>query len=269
MKFYEYIERMKGVPYTEEVGYIKGWGSIFSRMYEWPMTVKNIGNSYEIIKIPKYYANDRYRLFIPVKGYSQTLFRDMYITTDIIADGLLYGTISSESFSGCVKLKRITIPKSITRIEENAFRGCDSLEDVYYEGTLEEWRKIDIVSEKYEVEFGEFYPGTPVQKIKCARLRHIPGNEALFRATIHFGCDLNELRPRWEGELLPKLMKGKMSVSMDELREAKIEYISDPNTSLEALSELAMDEDEDVRGAAKEAIMRKKHDGTKREHDLV
>jgi len=51
---------------------------------------------------------------------------------------------------------------------------------------------------------------------------------------------------------------------MNELREAKIEYLSDPNTSLEALSELAMDEDEDVRGAAKEAIMRKNYDGTKK-----
>ena len=269
MKFYEYVEHMKGVPYTRDVEYIKRWGSMFSRMYEWPLTVKSISDSSEIIKIPKYHEADRHNRFVPVRGLSQTLFKDMDRTTDIIADGLFNRTIISESFSGCVNLKRITIPKSITRIEENAFRGCDSLEDVYYEGSLEEWRKIDIVSEKYEVEFGEFYPGTPVQRIKSARLQHIPGNEALFRATIHFGCDLNELSPRWERELLPILMKGKMSVSMAELREAKLEYVSDPNNSMEALSELAMDEDERVREAAKEAIEREDPDGKKKEHAPV
>ena len=269
MKFYEYVECMKDTSYAEDIEYSMKWGALLSGVNEWPVAVKNIRDSSEIIKIPRYHESERLKRYVLVRGYSGTAFKDMDITTDIIADGLLNKIITAETFSRCVNLKRITIPKSITRIEENAFRGCDSLEDVYYEGTLEEWRKIDIVSEKYEVEFGEFYPGTPIQKMKSARLRHIPGNEALFRATIHFGCDLNELRPRWEGELLPGLMKGKMSVSMDELREAKIEYISDPDTSLEALSELAMDEDEDVRGAAKEAIMRKKHDGTKREHDLV
>ena len=269
MKFYEYVERMKGVPYTEDVEYSMRWGALLSRVNEWPLSVKNISDSPEIIIIPKYHESERYKRYVPVRGYSRAVFMDMDKVTDIIADGLFNRTIISESFSGCVNLKRITIPKSITRIEENAFRGCDSLEDVYYEGSLEEWRKIDIVSEKYEVEFGEFYPGTPVQRIKSARLQHIPGNEALFRATIHFGCDLNELRPRWERELLPGLMKGKMSVSMEALREAKIKYVSDPNTSMEALSELAMDEDERVREVAKEAIEREDPDGTKKEHAPV
>ncbi len=201
MKFYEYVERMKDTPYTEDVEYSMKWGALLSRVNEWPVNVKSIGDSSEIIKIPRYHESERYKRYVPVKGYSGVAFKDMKKATDIIADGLFNRTITSESFSGCVNLKRITIPKSVTRIEENAFKDCDSLEDVYYEGTLEEWRKIDIVSGKYEVEFGDFYPGTPVQKIKSARLRHIPGNEALFRATIHFSCDLDELQPGWEREL--------------------------------------------------------------------
>ena len=269
MKFYEYVERMKGVPYTEDVEYSMRWGALMSRVNEWPLSVTSISDSPEIIMIPRYHESERFKRYVPVRGYFRAVFKDMEKTTDIIADGVLCKWIASEDFSGCVNLKRITIPRIVTRIAENAFQGCDSLEDVYYEGSLEEWRKIDIVSEKYEVEFGGFYPGTPVQRIKSARLRHIPGNEALFRATIHFGCDLNELRPRWERELLPGLMKGKMSVSMEELREAKLEYVYDPNTSVEALSELAMDEDETVREAAKEAVERKDPDGTKKQHASV
>ena len=118
-------------------------------------------------------------------------------------------------------MKRITIPKCVKRIEENAFKKCERLEDVYYEGTLEEWRKIDIVSEKYEVEFGEFYPGTPIQKIRNAELRHIPGNEALFRATIHINCNLDEMIPHGDARMLHSYMKGKMSVRASDFEKWK------------------------------------------------
>ena len=50
MKFYEYVERMKDTPYTEDVEYSMRWGSLLSRVNEWPMNVKSIGDSSEIIK---------------------------------------------------------------------------------------------------------------------------------------------------------------------------------------------------------------------------
>ena len=58
----------------------------------------------------------------------------------------------------CNKLNSITIPTSITHIGRWAFGECDSLADVYYNGTEEQWNKISI---------GE-------------------ANEPLLNATIHF-----------------------------------------------------------------------------------
>ena len=64
------------------------------------------------------------------------------------------------------------------------------LEDVYYEGTMEEWKSIDIVHDRHEIEFGDLIPGSPLQEIKAERLMHVPGNDALFMANIHFRCAL-------------------------------------------------------------------------------
>ena len=36
--------------------------------------------------------------------------------------------------------------------------------------------------------------GSPVQQITAERLVHIPGNEPLFSANIHFRCSLSEIR---------------------------------------------------------------------------
>ena len=64
-------------------------------------------------------------------------------------------------FGGCKSLPSIYIPKSIKSIETEAFSCCDSLTDVYYEGSEEDWEKIVVES----------------------------GNDCLTGATIHFNCD--------------------------------------------------------------------------------
>ena len=47
------------------------------------------------------------------------------------------------AFAGCTKLKTIHLPASITEIWLGAFMGCDSLKDIYYEGTEEQWKAIN------------------------------------------------------------------------------------------------------------------------------
>ena len=42
----------------------------------------------------------------------------------------------------CENLKTISLPKSISGIEDYAFDKCDALTDVYFGGTEEEWTKI-------------------------------------------------------------------------------------------------------------------------------
>jgi len=54
--------------------------------------------------------------------------------------------IPQGTFTSCSDLKEITIPKSITLIDNYAFSGCSELKDVYYNGTREDWAKIQIGS---------------------------------------------------------------------------------------------------------------------------
>lgn len=47
-------------------------------------------------------------------------------------------TIGNKAFSGCGRMEWISLPADLT-IAPNAFDGCDSLTDIYYAGTEEEW----------------------------------------------------------------------------------------------------------------------------------
>ena len=56
--------------------------------------------------------------------------------------------IGAKAFESCLKLTTITIPKTITHIDSNAFSNCFRLKEVYYEGSLEDWCKIDFATQR-------------------------------------------------------------------------------------------------------------------------
>lgn len=60
----------------------------------------------------------------------------------VLCKGIL--EIEDAGLINCSALTKITIPKSINRIGEHAFFGCESLTDVYYEGSEKDWKKIEI-----------------------------------------------------------------------------------------------------------------------------
>ena len=62
-------------------------------------------------------------------------------------------------FQGCSGLVSVTIPVSLTYIDDASFSACNSLTDVYYAGTKEQWNSIWIQN----------------------------GNDSLTNANIHFG----------------------------------------------------------------------------------
>ena len=68
----------------------------------------------------------------------------------MLATNLLTGSesklthIESVAFGDCKSLSGIVIPKSVVYIGSQAFNHCDSLTDVFYTGTEEEWAKIEI-----------------------------------------------------------------------------------------------------------------------------
>ncbi len=62
-----------------------------------------------------------------------------------LADGVT--VIGQCFFYRCPSAKKITIPSSVKEISYNAFDECDSLTDVYYDGTEEEWNNIRILKD--------------------------------------------------------------------------------------------------------------------------
>lgn len=52
--------------------------------------------------------------------------------------------IAGAAFNGCKNLKCIIIPDSIIDIGEDAFWSCTNLSDVYYSGTEEQWKNVNI-----------------------------------------------------------------------------------------------------------------------------
>ena len=52
--------------------------------------------------------------------------------------------IRNLAFRSCSNLREITLPSSINGIGFYAFSGCDNLKDIYYDGTVERWKNIDI-----------------------------------------------------------------------------------------------------------------------------
>ena len=53
-------------------------------------------------------------------------------------------------FFGCKNLKSIVL-NSVASIDKNAFGNCDSLTEIYYKGTAEEWSKIAIADDNVKL----------------------------------------------------------------------------------------------------------------------
>ena len=187
MKYTEYREKIKDVepPKEMEIHIAIMW----LHPETLPVGIVTIGDKdLEVVKIPEEIEN-KYNNIVPVIGISNIAFAGNEKITDIVLPATIE-KFPSRAFAGCTNLRNITIPRNIKLIKEGTFAGCNKLENVFYEGTPEEWKQIEIVNAKHEVEFGSLTPGTPVQSIVNERDVHIPGNEALFSANIHYRCEL-------------------------------------------------------------------------------
>ena len=187
MTFKEYIEIIKFAEEAKDLtyGYI-AYTYISGVMRRAPMYVKEIGDSgSEVIKLPRRALN-KWGHEVDVAGFMPGAFQGNDKVTDIILHSNVHG-IPNGAFKGCTSLKRLTIPKGVKEIKSDVFAGCYSLEDVYFEGTKEEWEKIEIYTGKRIVEFGNQVSGTPVCEVDDY-FKHDSGNDALLKANIHFQC---------------------------------------------------------------------------------
>ncbi len=90
----------------------------------------------------------------------------------VIPNGV--ASLLNGTFGDCCALKSITIPKSVTYIEHDVVGCCESLTDIYYSGTEEEWNAITICE----------------------------GNEPLLNATVHFTKPCDHTDPNLETKLI-------------------------------------------------------------------
>lgn len=61
-----------------------------------------------------------------------------------IPDGVTF--IGGVAFAYCSSLTTVVIPKSVTIIDKGAFSECSNLKEVYYQGTIDDWKNIRIGS---------------------------------------------------------------------------------------------------------------------------
>ena len=73
---------------------------------------------------------------VPAYAYSSSNITDI-----VIEEGVT--KICDFAFHYCTDLTSITLPKSLIKIGDQAFGSCEQLMNVYYNGTIEDWCKID------------------------------------------------------------------------------------------------------------------------------
>ncbi len=125
-----------------------------------PKKLLSLGNSDSswFYKMPEWYTNYTFLsgaplpkpVSVPIVSFASDLFKDNKDITDLILGRNVAG-LPIGAFSGMSNLKRIYIPKSVKYIPKNCFLGCISLEEVYYEGSEENFNKMEIFYKQYKV----------------------------------------------------------------------------------------------------------------------
>ena len=120
--------------------------------------------------------------------------KDEYISTITGVDipstynGKKVTQITEGGFQNCTKLKRITIPKTITTINGDAFKSCSVLKNVYYEGELEDWLKLTISGNIYGnpcANGAKLYVGGNFKLLEAVE---IPSSITSIKFATFYGC---------------------------------------------------------------------------------
>ena len=112
-----------------------------------------------------------------VGGITITKCRAVYGDTLIIPPSLIgLDTLSIGDRALCVSdknkdLRIIYLPATLKTVGEDIFEGCDALEEICFEGSREEWKKIDSRTDftSYEITFCAEYPKLPKKEKKSRK----------------------------------------------------------------------------------------------------
>lgn len=134
------LRTSKGVLYWEinlDDGTFKIWGE--GKMPEWNSADEVPWHDYADIVVSVEIGDG-------VKDIGDYAFADFIkIIVVVISQGTT--SIGENAFDGCTNLESVTVPESIEKIDKGAFKDCDSLKEINYEGSQEEWERIEIAAE--------------------------------------------------------------------------------------------------------------------------
>lgn len=149
-----------------------------------PVGIVGTNFSDAVIHIPQWYKNAYGRKVPVIVVASDVLGKNQNLTDLILPPSI--ERFPQNMFRNCRKLKRFTFPRRVKHVRQNTFCDCIALEDVYYEGTQEEWKRVEIVRERREADKSKLGLYCTVKNFP------IPGNESLLNAKIHFNCVWDE-----------------------------------------------------------------------------
>ena len=82
-----------------------------------------------------------------IANYSNSKMIEIKENVNINNESHKIEVISRGAFKGSSELTEIKLPSSIKKIDDNAFLNCNNLENVYYNGTIEDWCNIEFSNE--------------------------------------------------------------------------------------------------------------------------
>jgi hypothetical protein len=123
-----------------------------------------------------------------VTSIGDDAFRECTSLTSVtIPDSV--STIGAWAFCDCESLTSMTIGSGVIYIAPYAFSGCSGLTDVYYKGTMMQWKAISVVNiewgeQYYVLEYGTIHP--MVLSATSAKIKTLP-----TKMTYWLGEELN------------------------------------------------------------------------------
>ena len=96
---------------------------------------------------------------------SQTFWGNNSFNEVVIQEGI--PVLYSQTFSLVNNMEKVFIPKSVTKIEEDAFEYISGrVQNIYYAGTMEEWENVEKSSNDFAILFSQMhYNATPEDMI--------------------------------------------------------------------------------------------------------
>ena len=111
---------------------------------QWLTTI-NIPNSVTSIGERAFiwcFALDSITIPDSVKSIGWKAFSGCSLTSITIPNSVT--NIGKEAFLDCESLEEIIVGNSVTSVEERAFSRCESLFSITYQGTIAQWKKIEL-----------------------------------------------------------------------------------------------------------------------------